>query len=298
MICDLRREGEVYADGELIWKNGQFLAEPALEVVESGHGHELPSDERQQARTAGRRPRRLLHQGPRGRSRLRRHRPGGRPTRRSLWRRVLEAAGTRIFGSTLTAPRAPPPGGDGRAGELGEPAAPGRGGAGRRAHRHLRGRQHTGEQRRRSRAPGAPERRTTRSGASTSRASARATSATWSRSIRRRRRRRTPTCHSPSTRTSSSAPASSTTTTRAGEWEALGRAYGRPSPMARTKRRARIVGDGTDLTLGVEGRTWVPSDGRENFPDGEVFTGPIETRSTARSASRTRRATRAAASAA
>jgi aminopeptidase len=43
MICDLRREGEVYADGELIWKNGQFLAEPALEVVESRQGQELPS---------------------------------------------------------------------------------------------------------------------------------------------------------------------------------------------------------------------------------------------------------------
>jgi aminopeptidase len=39
MICDLRREGEVYADGELIWKDGRFLAEPALEVVETGvHG--------------------------------------------------------------------------------------------------------------------------------------------------------------------------------------------------------------------------------------------------------------------
>jgi aminopeptidase len=39
MICDLRSEGEVYADGELIWKAGRFLAEPAVEVVESGvHG--------------------------------------------------------------------------------------------------------------------------------------------------------------------------------------------------------------------------------------------------------------------
>jgi aminopeptidase len=39
MICDLRERGEVYADGELIWRNGRFLAEPALEVVESGvHG--------------------------------------------------------------------------------------------------------------------------------------------------------------------------------------------------------------------------------------------------------------------
>ncbi len=33
---------------------------------------------------------------------------------------------------------------------------------------------------------------------------------------------------------------------------------------------------GTDLTVGVEGRTWINCDGRVNFPDGEVFTGPIE----------------------
>jgi aminopeptidase len=39
MICDLRDDGEVYADGELIWKAGRFLAEPVREVVESGvHG--------------------------------------------------------------------------------------------------------------------------------------------------------------------------------------------------------------------------------------------------------------------
>jgi aminopeptidase len=35
MICDLREDGEVYADGELVWKAGRFLAEPAA-VVESG----------------------------------------------------------------------------------------------------------------------------------------------------------------------------------------------------------------------------------------------------------------------
>jgi aminopeptidase len=33
---------------------------------------------------------------------------------------------------------------------------------------------------------------------------------------------------------------------------------------------------GTDLTVGVEGRTWINCDGHENFPDGEVFTGPVE----------------------
>ncbi len=33
---------------------------------------------------------------------------------------------------------------------------------------------------------------------------------------------------------------------------------------------------GTDLTVGVAGRKWINCDGHENFPDGEVFTGPIE----------------------
>jgi aminopeptidase len=38
----------------------------------------------------------------------------------------------------------------------------------------------------------------------------------------------------------------------------------------------RIEADGTDLRLGVAGRTWVNSDGRRNMPSGEVFTGPVE----------------------
>jgi aminopeptidase len=33
LICDLRQEGEVYADGELVWKSGSFLTEPAVERV-------------------------------------------------------------------------------------------------------------------------------------------------------------------------------------------------------------------------------------------------------------------------
>jgi aminopeptidase len=42
-------------------------------------------------------------------------------------------------------------------------------------------------------------------------------------------------------------------------------------------RELRIEGEGTDLTLSVEGRTWINSDGRRNMPSGEVFTGPVET---------------------
>jgi hypothetical protein len=29
MICDLRAEGEVYADGDLVWKAGHFLHDPS-----------------------------------------------------------------------------------------------------------------------------------------------------------------------------------------------------------------------------------------------------------------------------
>ena len=37
-----------------------------------------------------------------------------------------------------------------------------------------------------------------------------------------------------------------------------------------------VRGPGTDLRLGIGGRTWVNSDGKHNFPSGEVFTGPVE----------------------
>jgi aminopeptidase len=33
LICDLRHDGEIYADGELVWKAGSFLSEAVLESV-------------------------------------------------------------------------------------------------------------------------------------------------------------------------------------------------------------------------------------------------------------------------
>jgi aminopeptidase len=38
----------------------------------------------------------------------------------------------------------------------------------------------------------------------------------------------------------------------------------------------RIEAEGTDIRLGVAGRTWINSDGHHNMPSGEVFTGPHE----------------------
>jgi aminopeptidase len=42
------------------------------------------------------------------------------------------------------------------------------------------------------------------------------------------------------------------------------------------KMRLRIVSNGTDLSMDVSGRKWVNCCGNQNFPDGEVFTSPIE----------------------
>jgi aminopeptidase len=62
-----------------------------------------------------------------------------------------------------------------------------------------------------------------------------------------------------------------------GGWQALGAQLQRLANWLSGTQELRVVADGTDLTLGVEGRTWIPSEGRENFPDGELFTGPVET---------------------
>lgn len=39
----------------------------------------------------------------------------------------------------------------------------------------------------------------------------------------------------------------------------------------------RIVAQDTDLRVRVDGRTWQNADGRSNFPDGEVYTSPLQT---------------------
>ena len=61
------------------------------------------------------------------------------------------------------------------------------------------------------------------------------------------------------------------------EWRSFGETLGRLAEWLATKEEIHVVGSGTDLKLGVAGRTWIAADGRHNFPDGEVFTGPVET---------------------
>lgn len=61
-----------------------------------------------------------------------------------------------------------------------------------------------------------------------------------------------------------------------GAWRALSVRQQRLADRLATAREIRIEADGTDLTLRVDGRTWINSDGRHNMPSGEVFTGPHE----------------------
>jgi aminopeptidase len=42
------------------------------------------------------------------------------------------------------------------------------------------------------------------------------------------------------------------------------------------KEEVHITAPGTDIKLGVAGRTFIPCVGEHNMPDGEFFTGPIE----------------------
>ena len=42
------------------------------------------------------------------------------------------------------------------------------------------------------------------------------------------------------------------------------------------RSEVHVTGEGTDLNLGIEGRTFIAAGGRHNMPDGEFFTGPVE----------------------
>ena len=42
------------------------------------------------------------------------------------------------------------------------------------------------------------------------------------------------------------------------------------------KRQVVVRGPNSDLTLSFSGRTFINCDGKENMPDGEIFSGPVE----------------------
>jgi aminopeptidase len=59
-------------------------------------------------------------------------------------------------------------------------------------------------------------------------------------------------------------------------WERQSEEVKRLSEWIDGREEVRITAPGTDITLGVAGRRWIPCYGEHNMPDGEFFTGPIE----------------------
>jgi len=59
-------------------------------------------------------------------------------------------------------------------------------------------------------------------------------------------------------------------------WERQADEVKRLADWIEGKEEVRVKGPGTDITLGVAGRHWIPCYGEHNMPDGEFFTGPVE----------------------
>lgn len=60
------------------------------------------------------------------------------------------------------------------------------------------------------------------------------------------------------------------------EWKKIHKQQEKICDFLNQVSEIRIVGEDTDLTFNVKGRKWINCSGKENMPDGEVFTGPIE----------------------
>src|SRR4051812_15831660 len=60
-------------------------------------------------------------------------------------------------------------------------------------------------------------------------------------------------------------------------WKSVGERQQRLADFLNGKRDYHVVAaNGTDVRMSVAERRWINCDGHENFPDGEVFTGPVE----------------------
>jgi len=59
-------------------------------------------------------------------------------------------------------------------------------------------------------------------------------------------------------------------------WKKVSKEQQRVTDWLNKAKQIHVVGQDTDLKLEVTGRKWINCDGHENFPDGEIFTGPIE----------------------
>ncbi len=61
-----------------------------------------------------------------------------------------------------------------------------------------------------------------------------------------------------------------------GWWQRLSRRQQRIVDWLKGRKEVHVRGPETELTLRIDGRSFINCDGHENMPDGEVFTGPLE----------------------
>lgn len=60
------------------------------------------------------------------------------------------------------------------------------------------------------------------------------------------------------------------------KWLNIGKEQTRTAEILNKTKKLYIKGEKTDITFNVEGRKWISCDGLNNFPDGEIFTSPVE----------------------
>ena len=60
------------------------------------------------------------------------------------------------------------------------------------------------------------------------------------------------------------------------KWKEIGEKQEKIAEYLNSKSKIRITGDKTDITFNVAGRKWKSCAGEYNFPDGEVYTSPVE----------------------
>ena len=60
------------------------------------------------------------------------------------------------------------------------------------------------------------------------------------------------------------------------KWREIGEVQQKLADKLTETSKLRITGERTDLTLSTAGRKWINCCGSNNFPDGEVFTSPVE----------------------
>ena len=61
-----------------------------------------------------------------------------------------------------------------------------------------------------------------------------------------------------------------------GAWQRTSEETKRLAGWIQGRSEVHVTGEGTDLRLGIEDRTFIAADGQHNMPDGEFFTGPVE----------------------